>query len=112
MFPPGKLAAALSAVELTSAHGPWSRAIGFRYLVQAPPGMKGRPQPLWGGGAKTTGARFTPRGGFDSIYLAYDPVTALAEVAALILLPGGPAPMRSAPWTIIKWMAQLATSWT
>jgi RES domain-containing protein len=47
------------------------------------------------------GARFTPPGTFDSIYLADNPVTAFLEVSALVQLPGGPAPIRSAPWVVV-----------
>jgi RES domain-containing protein len=97
----GKLAAALASVQLTSAHGPWSRAIGYRYLLGPPPGQTGPPQPLWGGAAKIAGARFTPQGSFDAIYLAHDPITAFVEVSALVLLPGGPVPVRSAPWVVV-----------
>ena len=60
------------------------------------------PQPLWGGAAEIAGARFTPIASFDSIYLAHDPITAFIEVSALILLPGGPVPVRSAPWVVIS----------
>jgi RES domain-containing protein len=101
MLPARQLTAALAKIQLTSAAGPWSRAIGYRYLLSPPPGLTGPPQPLWGGAAKLVGARFTPKGGFDSIYLAHDPVTAFLEVSALILLPGGPLPVRSAPWVIV-----------
>ena len=101
MFPLRQLAAALANVQLTSAHGPWSRAIGYRYLLGPPPGLTGPPQPLWGGAAKLAGARFTPQGAFDSIYLAHDPITAFIEVSALVLLPGGPVPVRSAPWVVV-----------
>ena len=66
MLPLRQLAAALANVQLTSAHGPWSRAIGYRYLLGPPPGLTGPPQPLWGGAAKLAGARFTPQGAFDS----------------------------------------------
>ena len=68
MFPLRQLAAALANVQLTSAHGPWSRAIGYRYLLGPPPGLTGPPQPLWGGAAKLAGARFTPQGAFDSTH--------------------------------------------
>jgi RES domain-containing protein len=102
MLPARQLATALAKVQLTSAHGPWSRAIGYRYLLGPPPGLTGPPQPLWGGAAKLAGARFTPKGSFDSIYLAHDPVTAFIEVSALVLLPGGPMPVRSAPWVIVS----------
>jgi RES domain-containing protein len=102
MLPPLQLAAALANARLISAHGPWSRAIGYRYLLGPPPGQTGPPQPLWGGAAGLAGARFTPRGGFDSIYLANDPITAFIEVSALVLLPGGPVPVRSAPWVVVS----------
>jgi len=67
MLAVAKLAAALGTIKLTSAHGPWSRAVGYRHLLKPPPGMTGLPQPLWGGAARLAGARFTPKGGFDSI---------------------------------------------
>jgi RES domain-containing protein len=102
MLSPRQLTAALGAVKLTSAHGPWSRAVGYHYTLNPPPGMTGPPRPLWGGAAKLVGARFTPRGGFDSIYLAQDPITAFIEVNALVWLPGGPAPIRSAPWVMVS----------
>jgi RES domain-containing protein len=87
------LAAALAAAKLASAHGPWSRAVQYRHLLGPPPGLTGPPQPLWGGAAKLAGARFTPQGGFDSIYLAENPITAFIEVSALVMLPGGPVPV-------------------
>ena len=98
MLPLLQLAAALQSVAFASAHGPWSRAIGYRHLLGPPPGQTGPPQPLWGGAAQTVGARFTPMGSFDSIYLANDPITSFIEVSALILLLGGPPsrPFRAA----------------
>jgi hypothetical protein len=68
MLPLQQLAAALAAARLTLAHGPWSRAVEYRPLLPPPPGQTGPPQPLWGGAAKIAGARFTPQGGFDSIF--------------------------------------------
>lgn len=59
------------------------------------------PEPLWGGAAAIVGARFTPKGGFHSIYLAWEPVTALLEVQALVVVPGGTAPLRTAPWALV-----------
>lgn len=59
------------------------------------------PQPLWGGAAKMRGARFTPKGSFDSIYLAGEPITALLEVQALVLIPGSMVPLRTAPWALV-----------
>ena len=102
MLPLLQLAAALANATLVSAHGPWSRAIGYRHLLGPPPGLTGPSQPLWGGAAKLAGARFTPPGGFDSIYLAHDPITAFIEVSALVLLPGGPVPVRTAPWVVVS----------
>ncbi len=102
MLPLLQLAATLANATLVSEHGPWSRAIGYRYLLGPPPGLTGPPQPLWGGAAKLVGARFTPQGGFDSIYLAHDPITAFIEVSALVLLPGGPVPARTAPWVVVS----------
>ena len=102
MLPLLQLAAALATVKLVSSHGPWSRATGYRYLLGPPPGLTGPPQPLGGGAAKLAGARFTPQGGFDSIYLAHDPITAFIEVSALVQLPGGPVPVRSAPWVVVS----------
>ncbi len=102
MLPLPQVAEVLGTVALVSAHGPWSRAVGYHYLLFPPPGLTGAPQPLWGGAAKIVGARFTPPGSFDSIYLARDPITAFIEVSALILLPTGPVPVRSAPWVIVS----------
>src|SRR5438309_8448013 len=102
MLPCEKLARALSQAKLVVVHGPWSRVVTFRHLIGPPPGLSGQPQPLWGGAATLYGARFTPKGGFDSIYLALDPVTALIEVQALVLLPGGPVALRTAPLAIVS----------
>ncbi len=102
MLPPIQLAAELAKIGLVSVHGPWSRAVGFRHLLGPPPGFVGAPQPLWGGSSKIAGARFTPKGGFDSLYLADDPITAFTEVSALVLLPGGPVAIRNAPWAIVS----------
>lgn len=102
MLPQLELAAALQSATVVSAHGPWSRAIGYRHLLGPPPGQTGPPQPLWGRAAKIAGARFTPTGSFDSVCLAHDPITAFMEVSALILLPGGPVSVRSAPWVVIS----------
>jgi hypothetical protein len=42
------------------------------------------------------GARFTPRGGFGSLYLASDAMTALREVSAVF----GLRTIRTPPWTV------------
>jgi len=101
MLPPEKLRSALAKAELVDVRGPWWRAVGFRHLLTAPPGSSGRPQPLWGGASARDGARFTPPGGFDSIYLASDALTAFAEVQVIVFLPGGPASVAAAPWTLV-----------
>jgi len=87
----------------STLHGPWSRAVGYHLLLRPPPGapIDSPPQPLWPGGAPRTGARFTPRGGFGSIYLASDPITALKEVLAVIQHPHAPPfTIRTHPWTV------------
>ncbi len=96
MLPPARLAKTLAKVPLTSAHGPWTRSIGFQHLVGA------RSQPLWGGASKIKGARFTPPRSFDSIYIANDPITALTEVWTLVMLPSAPLPVLSHPLVIIS----------
>ncbi len=91
-----RLAAALAKVKLIAVHGPWSRAVEFRHLhVPAP-------NPLWGGASKIHGARFSPQGGFDSIYLAWDSITALAEVQSLVFLAGGPFQPITPPWVLMS----------
>ncbi len=54
--------------------------VGFRAITFA--SLVGHPQvnPLYAAGAAQNGARYTPIGGPDSIYVAEDPLTALAEV--------------------------------
>ncbi len=96
-----KLKTALTKVKLIAVHGPWSRIVGFRHVLKAPGGKKGAPQPLWGGAAKIKGARFTPKDGFDSLYLAGEPITALLEVQALVVMPGSIVPLRTAPWALV-----------
>jgi RES domain-containing protein len=64
--------------------------------------MSPKPRPLWGGGPKIKGARFTPRQSFDSIYMAGDPVTALTEVWALVMLPHLSLPVLSNPLVIFS----------
>jgi RES domain-containing protein len=53
----------------------------------APPGS--RPQPLWPGGAALKGARYTPIGSHNALYMAPDGATALSEVQAVVFGPGG-----------------------
>lgn len=102
MLPASKLPGVLSKISLTSAHGPWTRCVAYKHLLGPPPGLSGRPQPLWGGASKINGARFTPPRSFDSIYMASDPITSLTEVWAVIMLPNGPVPAFSAPQVAIS----------
>lgn len=96
-----RLKTALSKVKLISVHGPWSRLVGIHHMMKPPGSRKSAPQPLWGGAAKIRGARFTPKGEFDSVYLAWEPITALLEVQALVLMPAGSVPLRTAPWALV-----------
>jgi RES domain-containing protein len=63
----------------------YHRVVKAADLSGPPPGaLPGSPpQPLWPGGASRRGARYTSIGGTNSLYLAPDPVTALAEVRAV-----------------------------
>lgn len=91
-----RLKTALAKAKLIAVHGPWSRAVEFRHLHVA------APDPLWGGASKIDGARFTPQGGFESIYLAWDSITALAEVQSLVFLAGGPFQPLTPPWVLMS----------
>jgi len=94
MLEPPALGAALLRLKLMAIHGPWWRAIALRHV------LKTRVLPLWAAGSKIEGARFTPKGGFDSLYLCSDPVTALAEVNGLVMLSAGPLPLLTPPITL------------
>jgi len=85
---------AIPKLKLATVQGPWWRIVAFRHLLKSPP------QPLWAAGSKIDGARFTPKGSFDSLYLARDQVTALAEVNGLVLLPAGPHSVPTPPCTL------------
>ena len=63
------------ATHLISAvHGQWARCVALQHLQRTVP------EPLFSGGGARSGARFTPKGGPPSLYLATDPLTVLAEV--------------------------------
>jgi RES domain-containing protein len=102
MLSASRLTGTLSKISLISAHGPWTRCVGYEHLLGPPLGLAGKPQPLWGGASKINGARFTPPGSFDSIYIASDPITSLTEVWAVIMLPNGPVPAISAPQVVVS----------
>jgi len=104
MLSEADLKAALGQIAPISIHGPFSRCVAFQYLVlkPGPASHAGKPKPLWGLGSATSGARFTPRGGFQSVYLATDPITALAEVAGVFVHPQVPAvTLQPQPWVIM-----------
>jgi RES domain len=94
MLPEKQLAPALRTVAGVSMHGPFSRAVALRYLFSKPaPARRVTPQPLWGMGSKLYGGRCTPKNSFETIYVAKDMVTALAEVVAIVTgHPGPPSP--------------------
>ena len=94
MLKPHALPAVLQQFNLVAVHGPWWRSIAFHYLLANPA------EPLWAAGSKINGARFTPKGSFDSLYLSWHPTTTLAEVDSLVMLPSGPAPLQTSPLTL------------
>jgi RES domain-containing protein len=91
-----RLETVLTKADLIAVHGPWSRAVELRHL-HIP-----TPNPLWGGASRIHGARFTPKGGFDCIYLAWTSITALAEVQALAFLAGGIFLPLTPPWVLMS----------
>jgi RES domain-containing protein len=100
MLPEAELRRVLPALPTHQVHGPWYRAVDFAAL-QGPPlnAPSGTPiQPLWPGGPRQRGARFTPKNSFDAIYVASDAQTAFAETNRVFLVPGGPTfPLKSVP---------------
>lgn len=96
MLPESELRKVLPGLPLIPVHGPWSRAIKFEYLLLTDP------QPLWAGGSVEYGARFVPKGGFDSVHLASDPFTAFLEVeAAFRTAQGAVVWDTNPPWTLV-----------
>jgi RES domain-containing protein len=83
--------------------GPLSRAVALQYLFPKPaPARPMTPQPLWGMGSKLYGGRYTPKNSFETIYVAKDMVTALAEVVAIVTgHPGPPFTLASGPWVVV-----------
>jgi RES domain len=82
---------ALRRVNAQPAHGFYSRFVEFRHLSAAPRFPAG-PKPLWSLGSKLYGGRFTPKGSFETVYLAEDPVTAMAEVSGVLYSSLAPMP--------------------
>jgi len=94
----------LAALKLITETGPWSRMVPFESLTGPPPGAPAGspPRPLWPEGAKENGQRFTPKGSFDTAYLASDPVTAMAEVRAVLMGPAGPITIVGGPKVLVS----------
>jgi RES domain-containing protein len=91
---------ALRRIGARSAHGFYSRFVEFRHLSSVYP-VPG-PKPLWGLGGMLYGGRFTPKGAFETVYLAEDPVTAMAEVSGVLYPAGVPMPRTAQPpWVLI-----------
>lgn len=103
MLTGGPLQQALLALPQVSQEGPWCRMVPFHLLQGPPPGAQAgsAPQPLWPGGAPLTGGRYTPKGGFDTIYLAVDPHTAAMEVSAVVNPRGTPQTLRTPPQVLL-----------
>jgi RES domain-containing protein len=80
---------ALRAALLVIPSSPYNRDCVRR--VDARHLLKPNPLPLWAEGSRTQGARYTPVGSADALYLAEDPYTAVAEASAPITLPTLPA---------------------
>lgn len=94
-----------STCTLSTSTGPWSRAVAFKYLTGPPPGAPpgAPPSPLWPGGAKQFGQRFTPKGSFDTAYLASDIDTAMREVGAVLVdNDGKPIPLAASPFVAVS----------
>lgn len=85
MYGDERLIDALATLPLSTHYGPWARVVALAHLQAPPPGAApgSLPQPLWPGGAPRTGGRFTPKAGAPAVYLASEPMTALAEVEAV-----------------------------
>ncbi len=94
MLKPHALTAVLQQLPPVAVHGPWWRSIAYHHL------LANRAEPLWAAGSKIQGARFTPKGSFDSLYLSWHPITTLAEVNGLVMLPSGPVPQQTPPLTL------------
>lgn len=87
MLPESQLRTAVDKLSARPAHGPYSRCVAFHYLVQAPGAAA---QPMWGIGSFVSGGRYNPPNRFETIYLAEDPITALAETWRVFQHPQAP----------------------
>jgi RES domain-containing protein len=92
-----ELTTALNGIRPQTVHGFYSRFVEFRHLGTTSPHPAPDPRPLWDLGSKLYGGRFTPKGAFEAIYLAEDPVTAMAEVTGVLYSPQAPMPLKAQP---------------
>lgn len=92
MLAESQLRSILNRLPTRTIHGPYSRCVAYRHLVPRPLGALpvGGPQPLWGMGSRNSGGRFTPKGSFETVYLAEDPITAFREVWLFLQHPSAP----------------------
>jgi RES domain-containing protein len=91
------LTAALRRIRPQTAHGFYSRFVAFRHLSRVYELPDAGRSPLWGLGSKLYGGRFTPKETFETIYLAEDPVTAMAEVSGVLYSAQEPMPRTVQP---------------
>lgn len=97
LLPRPQLDAALQGMTRGSVHGPWTRVVQLKHLTGP------SPDPLYATGAAAVGARYTPVGGMDSIYMSSDPFTALIEVQAVFLhASAGPFTIKTPPWALFS----------
>jgi RES domain-containing protein len=103
MLPEKQLAVALGKIAGVPMHGPFSRAVALQYLFPKPaPAPRMKAQPLWGIGSKLYGGRYTPKNYFETVYVATDMVTALAEVTAIVTGHAGPPfTLVTGPWVVV-----------
>jgi RES domain-containing protein len=97
-----ELRSALGSIPAVAIEGPWLRAVDARLLL---PGRSASPEgstsgPLWGGGARLHGARYTPKGSFDTLYLASDLETLGAEIGAVLGSSHRVSPSKN-PFTVV-----------
>lgn len=87
-----ELAACLTTLQTLPFVGVTYRLIHARYAETA----------LSSIGSLQTGGRYNPRGGFEVLYLADSPVTALQEVEALVKTRSGLFPIKGPPRILIS----------
>ena len=87
MLPEDELKRALRRVPLIGADGPFHRFVDLWFVHQNLAGGK-KTEVLAGLGAKMLGGRFTPRGAFETLYVATTAATARIEAESRITASG------------------------